>query len=69
MTAKIEKVTLEKWLDVIKDSHTQAAASATATAPAGCCLVQNQQTGGVYQIPTDAGTCQAIGGIFTPGPC
>jgi hypothetical protein len=64
---KKEKVGLETWLSTIQTNH-ENALTLTGT-PSGCCQVQNQQTGGVYQIPTDASTCQAIGGVFTPGPC
>jgi hypothetical protein len=65
---KSEKVSLEHWLSHVKSSHDDALASSGAS-PSGCCQVQNQQTGGVFQIPTDAATCQSIGGVFTPGPC
>jgi hypothetical protein len=65
--AKTEKVSLEHWLGAIKSSHEQALAAAVS--PSGCCQVQNQQTGGVFKIPTDAATCQAMGGVFTAGPC
>jgi hypothetical protein len=64
---KIEQMHLENWLDTIKKSHETALAAAAT--PSGCCQVQNQQTGGVFQIPTDAATCQSIGGVFIPGPC
>jgi hypothetical protein len=64
---KIEKIELHQWLGVIKDTHETALAAAAT--PSGCCQVQNQQTGGVFQIPTDAATCQSIGGVFIPGPC
>lgn len=67
MAPDIQKVTLDHWLKTIKSSHTMALASSPT--PSGCCQVQNQQTGGVFQIPTDFATCQAIGGVFTPGPC
>lgn len=64
---KTEKVSLEHFLSVVKNSHLTALA--TAGNPSGCCQVQNTATGGVFQIPTDAATCQSIGGVFTPGPC
>jgi hypothetical protein len=64
---KTEKVSLDHFLSVVKNSHVTALA-ATGN-PVGCCQVQNTQTGGVFQIPTDAATCQPIGGVFTPGPC
>lgn len=63
----IQKVSINQWLSAIKSCHISAL-EAKAT-PSGCCQVQNQMTGGVFQIPTDAATCQAIGGVFTPGPC
>jgi hypothetical protein len=64
---KIENIELHQWLGVIKNNHETALAAAAT--PSGCCQVQNQQTGGVFQIPTDAATCQSIGGVFIPGPC
>ena len=67
VSPKIEKVDLERWMSTVKSGH-EIALAATGT-PSGCCQVQNQQTGGVFQIPTDAATCQSIGGVFIPGPC
>jgi hypothetical protein len=64
---KTEKVSLEHFLSVVKNSHDNALASTGS--PTGCCQVQNTQTGGVFQIPTDSATCQSIGGVFTPAPC
>ena len=64
---KIEKIELHQWLSALKNNHKTALADAAT--PSGCCQVQNQQTGGVFQIPTDAATCQSIGGVFIPGPC
>ena len=66
----VQKISLEQWLDIVKSGHEEAAkAMIPAADGAGCCTVQNPQTGGVYQIPTDAATCTAIGGTFSPGPC
>jgi len=67
MAQETQHISLDHWLGLIKQSHEGALAAAAS--PAGCCQVQNPQTGGVFRIPTDAGTCQAMGGTFTPGPC
>jgi hypothetical protein len=69
VSPKIEKVDLETWMSTIKSGHENALAATAAATPVGCCQVQNQQTGGVFQIATDAATCQSIGGVFVPGPC
>jgi len=67
MAPKTEKVSLDQFLSVIKQSHDSALPADGS--PVGCCQVQNNQTGGVFKIPTDAATCQSLGGVFTPGPC
>lgn len=67
MATDDQKISLKGWLAEIKKSHEMAAAPPAS--PSGCCQVSNPQTGGFYLIPTDAATCQAIGGTFTPGPC
>ena len=64
---QVEQIALHQWLGMIQNNHETTIAAATT--PSGCCQVQNQQTGGVFQIPTDAATCQSIGGVFIPGPC
>jgi hypothetical protein len=67
MKPEATQVSLDQFLGAVKKSHDDALAANGS--PVGCCQVQNTQTGGVFQIPTDATTCQSIGGVFIPGPC